>query len=277
MRRGLITTNPARWVELPGCRRPHAQVWTEPLVDRWRNTGWRPEVAVWTVEQTAEFLDYLDGHDHYLLFHLIILLGLRRGEGSGLQWCDIDLTNQLLIVRRQVRQYGGRIHIKKPKSAASNRVIALDDNTVDLLRQYRHRRGDIHSGPPTGFVFTNPYGGPLSPNYLTHLFRTLNDDAGLPPVRLHDLRHGAASLSLAAGNDLKTVQAMLAHSSIVLTADTYVSVLPSLARKAAEATARLVLDTATSIGRRLRRRPGPGTSRRTTAVRPLHPQANTDA
>jgi hypothetical protein len=55
--------------------------------------------------------------------------------------------------------------------------------------------------------------------------------------RTHDLRHGAASLSLAAGNDLKVVQAMLGHSSIVLTADTYTSVLPCLAHQAAEATA----------------------------------------
>jgi hypothetical protein len=52
-------------------------------------------------------------------------------------------------------------------------------------------------------------------------FRRLAEEAGLPPIRLHDLRHGAASLSLAAGNDLKTVQDLLGHDSIVLTADTY--------------------------------------------------------
>ena len=55
-----------------------------------------------------------------------------------------------------------------------------------------------------------------------------------PPIRLHDLRHGAASLALSAGTDLKIVQDMLGHPSIVLTADTYTSVLPDLARKAAE-------------------------------------------
>lgn len=243
-------------------------------------------MAVWTVEQATEFLDYLDGHEHYLLFHLIVLLGLRRGEALGLQWSDIDLTNRLLIVRRQLRSDGSRVHLKKPKSAASNRVIALDENTAALLRQYRHRCGDLHSGPPKGFVFTNPAGGPLSPDYLTQLFRRLNDDSGLPPVRLHDLRHGAASLSLAAGNDLKTVQAMLGHSSIVLTADTYVSALSSLAREAAEATAALILATATAIGRRLRWRPRRDAHRADAdeasilagvAGRPLHPQPSTTA
>jgi integrase len=73
---------------------------------------------------------------------------------------------------------------------------------------------------------------------VTHTFRRLTAEADLPPIRLHDLRHGAASLSLAAGNELKTVQAMLGHSSIVLTADTYTSVLSCLAHQAAEATAK---------------------------------------
>ena len=64
--------------------------------------------------------------------------------------------------------------------------------------------------------------------------------AGLPPIRLHDLRHGAATIALAAGTEMKVVQEMLGHSSISLTSDTYTSVLPELAREAAEAAARLV-------------------------------------
>lgn len=63
---------------------------------------------------------------------------------------------------------------------------------------------------------------------------------GLPPIRLHDLRHGAATLALAAGADIKVVQEMLGHSSSALTADTYTSVVPELARDAAEAASRLV-------------------------------------
>jgi hypothetical protein len=86
----------------------------------------------------------------------------------------------------------------------------------------------------------NSEGTHWSPSYITHTFRRLIRDADLPPVRFHDLRHGAASLSLAAGNDLKIVQALIGHASIVLTADTYTSVLPCLAHQAAEATADLV-------------------------------------
>ncbi|MFI6741754.1 tyrosine-type recombinase/integrase [Nonomuraea sp. NPDC050451] len=70
-------------------------------------------------------------------------------------------------------------------------------------------------------------------------------------MRLHDLRHGAATLALAAHTDLKVVQAMLGHASIVLTADTYVSVLPEVAHHAARETARLALNAASALGRQL--------------------------
>ncbi|MFG1958393.1 tyrosine-type recombinase/integrase [Nonomuraea sp. NPDC049028] len=64
--------------------------------------------------------------------------------------------------------------------------------------------------------------------------------AGLPPVRLHDLRHGAASLMLAAGVEMKVVQETLGHTSSAFTADTYTSVYPQVASAAAEQTAALL-------------------------------------
>jgi integrase len=72
------------------------------------------------------------------------------------------------------------------------------------------------------------------------MFRKLVAGSGLPPVTLHGLRHGAATLALAAGTDLKVVQDQLGHSTIVLTADTYTSVLPETASTAAELTAALL-------------------------------------
>jgi len=99
--------------------------------------------------------------------------------------------------------------------------------------------GDGYHG--SGYVFTCLNGDPMAPDRLSRTFRRLSDEAGLPPVRLHDLRHGAATLALAAGADLKVVQDMLGHSSIVLTADTYTSVLPEVARKAAEDMAALII------------------------------------
>jgi integrase len=80
----------------------------------------------------------------------------------------------------------------------------------------------------------------VHPNFVTRHFADLIAAAQLPPIRLHDLRHGAATLALAAGTDMKVVQEMLGHSSITITADTYTSVLPEIARAAAQAAADLI-------------------------------------
>jgi Phage integrase family len=114
----------------------------------------------------------------------------------------------------------------------------------------------------SGYVFTSLTGDPLAPDRLSRSFRSLADVAGLPPVRLHDLRHDAASLALAAGADLKVVHDMLGHASIVLTADTYISVLPEVARKAAEDVATLLISAGCLVPGTGRRRPALGSVRR---------------
>jgi integrase len=95
-------------------------------------------------------------------------------------------------------------------------------------------------------MFTYADGRPVQPEYLTHRFNTLVKEFDLPPIRLHDLRHGAATLAMASHTDLKVIQQMLGHSSIVTTADTYTSVLPETAHRAAQATADMVIKAARS-------------------------------
>ncbi len=240
IRRRLITSNAARDVELPVARRPHALIWTPSRVAAWKTTGTAPVVAVWTAEQTAQFLRHADADPLLVLYRLIALRGLRRGEAAGLTWPDIDLDQATVTVTQQLLEDGGKLTFGPPKSEASRRTIPLDHHTVTLLR--RHHRAQVErAGGATDLVFTRDDGRPIRPEYLTRHFQRLAQDAGLPPIRLHDLRHGAATLALAAGADLKTIQDLLGHSSIVLTADTYTSVLPVVARRVAEATARLVL------------------------------------
>jgi len=172
--------------------------------------------------------------------------GLRRGEACGLRWCDIDLDSGTAMISWQLQQYDGHVVLCPPKTAHSERIVALDRTTVAALRAHRSRQlteraaagGDYLD---SGYVFTRPSGDPMAPDWLSRYFRQLNTASGLPPIRLHDLRHGAASLALAAEAELKVVQDMLGHSSIVLTADTYTSVLPEVARKVAEDIASLVI------------------------------------
>jgi integrase len=215
-------------------------------------------VAVWTARQTAQFLASIDGHRLYAAYHLIALRGLRRGEAAGLRWCDVDLDDRAAVISQQLQQYDGRLAVCPPKTAHSTRVTALDHTTVAALAAHRDRqRAEAAAYGPgyhaSGYVFTNLNGDPMAPDRLTRMFKTLAAQAGLPPVRLHDLRHGAASLALSAGVDLKVVQEMLGHSSIVLTADTYTSVLPDAAHSAAEKVAALIIKAGCLV---------PGTSRR---------------
>jgi integrase len=132
-----------------------------------------------------------------------------------------------------------------PKSDAGGRTIPLDPGTVKVLREHRRtqRENRLAWGPAwidSGRVFTQEDGQRLHPASVTTRFNTLLKDADLPPVTLHGLRHGAASLMLAAGVDLKVVQEILGHSMLSLTADTYTSVCPEVAAAAAEAAAALV-------------------------------------
>ncbi|MFB7647215.1 MULTISPECIES: tyrosine-type recombinase/integrase [unclassified Streptomyces] len=92
----------------------------------------------------------------------------------------------------------------------------------------------------TGRVFTKENGEMLHPANVTRQFIEVYEEIGLPPVRLHDLHHGAATLAHAAGDDLKAIQEMLGHSSITITADTYTSQFPEADLAIAEAAARLV-------------------------------------
>ena len=263
VREGLIPRSPARYVKLPRGRRPFAVVWTRRRVEEWRQTGERPVVAVWEPGQLARFLASVAGHPLFPLFRLVGMRGLRRGEACGLQWGDLDLHDGLAYIARQLQEDArGRLGVCALKTESSRRAVALDPETVMILRAHRSRQrtqlGD-DAVMPQAWVFTHPDGAPLSPPFLTSTFVALVAETDLPPVRLHDLRHGAATLMLLAGMDLKTISDQLGHSSVVLTADTYLSVAVEFGLKSAEEAARLVLKAGSRPpnGGRRRRRAAP--------------------
>jgi integrase len=261
VREGLIPRSPARYLKLPRGRRPFAVVWTKRRVEEWRQTGERPVVAVWEPDQLAQFLASIADHPLFPLFRLVGMRGLRRGEACGLQWGDLDLDDGLAYISRQLQEDDrGRLGVCALKTESSRRAVALDPETVIILRAHRSRQrtrlGGDAAAAPGAWVFTHPDGSPLSPPFLTSTFVALVAEINLPPVRLHDLRHGAATLMLLAGMELKTIADQLGHSSVVLTADTYLSVAVELGLKSAEEAARLVLKAGSrppNGGRRRRR------------------------
>jgi integrase len=288
VREGVIADNPARRLELPSYRKPHARVWTDGRVQEWQATGVRPAVAVWTATHLAAFLDTVTADRLFALWWLVALRGLRRGEACGLRWSEVDLDHGVLFVVRNRTTAGYQVIEGEPKTKAGVRAVALDRHTVRLLREHRerqlaHRARRLAAGKTwcdSGYVFTRPDGEPIHPGYVTRRFANLVKSSELPPIRLHDLRHGAASLAHEAGADLKTLQDLLGHSSIVVTADTYTSVLPLVQRRCAEDTARLVLAAAHRTRQKIKtkgKRNRPDPRRKTGAPTPTGPATAVNA
>ncbi|MFK0289967.1 tyrosine-type recombinase/integrase [Streptomyces sp. NPDC090442] len=246
--RGLIIFNAAAHVELEAARRPKALVWTDERIAEWLRTGTKPSpVMVWTPEQAGEFLDFLTDRRErlYGLFHLITFRGLRRGEACGLRRTDRNRAAGTLTIATQLVQDGWEVIENAPKTDSGERVIDLDDYTDEVLdeqeaRQAEERLACGEAWVDSGRFFTMDSGAPIHPGWLTDYFERLVELSGLPPIRLHDLRHVAASLMLAAGVDIKIVSETLGHSESRITRDIYQSVMPKAAREAAEATAAVV-------------------------------------
>jgi integrase len=243
---GLLTINAAKLVKMTPAKRPKGRIWTPERITRWRKTGVKPSpVMVWTAEQTAQFLDYAQDDAWYLLFHVIAYTGLRRGEAVGVRWIDVNLEECVLTIAQQIGQHAREFEITAPKTDAGEREVAFDPDTKTLLAHHQIQSRD-HSrafGPgyiDTGLVFTEPDGTPLSPERVRNKFQRLSEKAGLPPIRLHDLRHGAATHALSAGVDVKVVSEMLGHSNTQITRDTYTSVVRETQHAAAQAIAGVI-------------------------------------
>ncbi|MGA8116025.1 MAG: tyrosine-type recombinase/integrase [Actinocatenispora sp.] len=243
----LIPTNPAVGVELETGRKPKARVWTAKAIDRWTATGERPSpVMVWLPEQAGQFLDYTHLHDRalYAMFLLILYRGLRRGEACGLREHDVDLDAGDMTVVQQITTVGYTPIVRPVKSDAGDRMVPLGPKTVEVLREYlsqRQRwRATSHDWPDTGLFFVRPDGRPWHPQTVSDRFERLITRSGLPPVRLHDLRHCAATYLRHGGADMKEIQETLGHATLAMTANIYTSVILELQRTHADAAADLI-------------------------------------
>ncbi|MGW1030340.1 site-specific integrase [Streptomyces sp. NPDC002577] len=173
---------------------------------------------------------------------------LRRGEAVGLPWAETDLALGTVHISEQLVASSYDVWEDTPKSESGERTIKLDSETRKLLELWRERQdkeradweANAKAWKQTGLVFTWDDGSAYHPEYLSQVFMRLMKTFGLPPVRLHDLRHCAATLSLAAGLHMKAIQTLLGHFSYSLTAGTYTSVLPQFEDAQAEAPLALV-------------------------------------
>lgn len=164
--------------------------------------------------------------------------GLRRGEVLGLRWSDVDLERALIRVRQTLKSTTTNRWMGSPKTIKSRRQVSIPGFVVEGLRRHRAAQAErrLLAGPgwhDLDLVVDRGDGQWMEPSVLSTAFMRMVRRADLPRVRFHDLRHGFATLMLAADVPLKVVSEMMGHATIGITADIYASVIPSLQVEAA--------------------------------------------
>lgn len=209
MREEIVTRNVAKLVRMS--RPPKRE--REPL----------------TVAQVRVLLAGTKEHRLYALFVVLAVLGLRRSEALGLRWEDVDLDKGTIRIRRSLQRVDSGLVVMDTKTQRSARVIPLPQLVVDALRRLRgtqeRERSELGPRwPDLGYVFTTPIGTPIDPRNCTRTIQDACVAAGLPRIRLHDLRHGCVSVLLALGVPPRTVMEIVGHSTLEMTMNVYAHV-----------------------------------------------------
>jgi len=202
------------------------------------------EIRPYTPEEARRFLEAAEGHRLGSLFSAALALGLRKGEALGLQWSALDLERGTVAVRltlQRIKMPGekaGKLLLKEPKHS-SRRTLNLPQSILSQLLEHQRRQAQEREKAgtrwkDTGFVFTSTIGTPLEPRNLERAYSDIIAAAKLPRVRIHDLRHTAATLLLAQGVHPRVVMELLGHSQIAITMNTYSHVVPALRKDAAD-------------------------------------------
>lgn len=182
-----------------------------------------------TKKQLNTFLESVKGHKWYLIYVLLIYGGFREGEVLGIHYEDCDMVNRVINVRHAVITLKGGVSISEPKTETSKRAVTLPKVAYDELKKHLDQLDKKE-----GLIFTTGTGSPIYPrNFIRH-FKSVLKEAGLPDIRVHDLRHSHASLLLASGVNPKLVQERLGHASVTLTLNLYSHTIPSMGQQVAD-------------------------------------------
>lgn len=199
----------------------------------------KPKITFLSPDQIAQFIEAAREERLHALLILTVTMGLRRGEGLGLRWSDLDLAEGTITINQQQKKVGEEISFADTKTAAGRRSFDLPQVTLDALRIWRDQqqfeKKNLHDWPHPELVFTTEVGTPIHPRNLRDraLKRTLQR-AGCPRVKWHELRHSAATFLLSQGAPIRVVQEILGHSTVRITLDLYGHVLREQKKEAAD-------------------------------------------
>ena len=180
-------------------------------------------------EEIGRFLEETKNCGCYEFYYLELTTGMRLGEICALEWSDLDVENKTISVNKSARKIKGQMILTTPKTKSSTRTIRINDDLVDLLLAMKEKQIE------SKYIFPSPETGEIrDTSAVTRKLHRIQERAGLPKIRFHDLRHSFATLTLEAGVDVKTVSHMLGHTDAGFTMNTYMHVTDDMQKNAAD-------------------------------------------
>ena len=209
-KQGMIQVNPCDAAELPKT----TQKEIKPLTDA--------EIPL--------FLKAIGGHPMENAYALCLFAGLREGECLGLSWSQVDFEARRITISQQLqheKKKGAAYYIAPSTKSGKPRQIEPPEIAFQYLRAERKRQaenrlaaGELWSNPDN-LVFTDEMGGHLAISTFYKTFKRIAASIGRPDARPHDLRHTAATVAIASGADIKSVQDLLGHATASFTLNVY--------------------------------------------------------
>lgn len=205
--RGLVATSPASGSRLPRPIGHEARFLTPPELER--------------------LATVIDGRYRAMVL-VMAWATLRIGEAAGLRRIDISLIDSTITVANNVVQVRGRPVEGPPKTKAGRRTMTLPASVMKDLAAHLERQ------PGSTYVFGPSGERPLfASDFRSHTWRRALADAGLAPLRPHDLKHSGVALLAAAGVDPSEIARRAGHTSVAFTYDRYGHLLPEIDKQAA--------------------------------------------
>jgi integrase len=194
-----------------------------------------------SIDQARAVLAAAADEPLYALYATILSLGLRLGEALGLSWDDVDFPKGRIKVWRQLQRVEGVMTLMEPKTEGSQRRIDMPAVTIAALRAHRIKQGHSEEwagsgwkGNPWNLVFTTSIGTPLDERGVLRRFQErILPKAGVPKMRIHDLRHSAVAILMAQGVDARSITELLGHSSVAFTLQVYGHLMEETKRETA--------------------------------------------
>ncbi|MFP7254638.1 site-specific integrase [Terribacillus goriensis] len=200
----------------------------------------KAEFLIWNSADINKFLITIRNERLYILFFLAIHTGMRKGELLALKWSDINLAKRIINVRRSLSNIPGKGYLHKElKTKKSKRNIIISKDVAETLLQHRKEQEKIinefgNAYVDNDLVICTTEGKEQDLRNVTRVTKRLIQEAGVPKIRFHDLRHTHASILLSEGIDVVEVSSRLGHTNPRTTLETYAHLVPNKNNNAAD-------------------------------------------